>query len=84
MIFDRNRDLIYEAVIEKEEIRELFENYKDSTVFDVFHTDSRDTLYRTRCGGRGDEKEVRVTYVVDSVAEALGVLKQENENRGLD
>ncbi len=64
-IFDQDKKPVYEAVIEKEEVRELFEKYKDSTIFDAFHTDSRDTLYRTRHSGRSDVKEVLVTSLED-------------------
>ncbi len=68
-IFDKDKKLVYEAVIEKEEVRQLFEKYKNSTVFDAFHTDSRDTLYRTRYSGRSDVKEVLVRSL-ESLGEA--------------
>lgn len=64
-IFDRDRKLIYEAVMEKEEVRALFEKYKDTTSFDAFHTDSRDTQYRTAPSGHPGKKEVIVTSLDD-------------------
>lgn len=65
VIFDRNRKVIYEAVIEREEVEDLFEKYKDTTTFDAFHTDSRDTRYRTMKSGRPGVKEVIVTSLND-------------------
>ena len=64
-IFDRNRDMIYEAVIEKDDIKDIFEKYKESTVFDAFHTDSRDTVYRTGHREFSKAKQVLVTSLED-------------------
>lgn len=64
-IFDRDRNVIYEAVIEKDEIRAVFEKYKDTTSFDAFHTDSTDTRYRTIPMERPGEKEVLVKSLDD-------------------
>ena len=64
-VFDRDWNMIYESEIKKDDIRELFEKYKDLSLFEAFHTDSRDTLYRTVESGRDDVKEVVVTSLDD-------------------
>lgn len=51
-VFDRSRNVICGAVIEKEDVRELLGRYGPSVLFAAFHTDSPDALYRSRNTGR--------------------------------
>ena len=66
VILDRNRNIIYESVIKADDIRKLFERYKNSFQLSAFYTDSRDTLYRIMETQRNDVKQV-VVHSLDDI-----------------
>lgn len=52
VIFDRDENVIYEALFPREEAEGLLERYRDGCLFVDFHVDSREVIYRT---GRREE-----------------------------
>ena len=65
VILDKNRNVIYEAAIDRNDIKELFEKYKGIYIFAAFHTDNQDRVYQTEHDGEDREKQVIVSSLED-------------------